>query len=297
MKQRVLGFLLAGIPFGFILIFVGFPTIQSFLYTLGYTGGPNQTVSEMAQNQVVAKHGRPTLGVYQELWHSASFRADFWATLWVTVVSVALLLVTSWAIALYLRLSEGRLARAVSTIYLIPMFIPSVIAGYALVTFWNQGGYVDAIANHLGNPNFPSFGYTLPGVVVGQIWTGLPFSVLMLASGLRNVPDAVMEAARDVGAGLGVIVWRILLPMNLLPTAIVATFGIIGSLGAYTIPYLMGPSAPQLLGVAMTSYYGSFNEPQQAEAMAVMIFIAAALVGFLYVWANLRLDRKAGAVR
>jgi ABC-type spermidine/putrescine transport system permease subunit I len=294
MKQRVLGFVLAGIPFVFILIFVGFPIIQSFMYTLGFTGGPNKVVSEMAQNQVVAKHG-PTLGVYRELWHSAAFRADFWSTVWVTLVSVILLLIVSWVIAVYLRISNGRLARVVSAIYLIPMFIPSVIAGYALLTFWEQNGYLDTIAHHLGDPNFPSFGHTLMGVVVGQVWTGLPFSVLMLASGLQSVPDAVMEAARDVGAGLWTVCWRILLPLNLLPTAIVTTFSIIGTLGAYTIPYLMGPSSPQLLGVAMTTYYGSFNEPQQAEAMAVLLFIAAAFVGFLYVWANLRMDRKAGA--
>lgn len=177
MRQRVLGFVLAGIPFLFILIFVGFPMIQSVMYTLGFTGGPNQVVSEMAQNQIIAKHG-PTLGVYRELWHSASFRSDFWSTIWVTLVSVVLLLVVSWVIALYLRFSNGRLARVVSAIYLIPMFIPSVIAGYALLTFWEQGGYVSTIANHLGDPNFPSFGHTLIGVVVGQVWTGLPFSVL-----------------------------------------------------------------------------------------------------------------------
>ena len=296
MRQRVLGFVLAGIPFLFILIFVGFPILQSFMYTLGFTGGPNQVISEMAQNQIIAKHG-PTLGVYRELWHSPSFRSDFWSTIWVTLVSVVLLLVVSWVIALYLRFSNGRLARVVSAIYLIPMFIPSVIAGYALLTFWEQGGYVSTIAYHLGDPNFPSFGHTLIGVVVGQVWTGLPFSVLMLASGLSNVPDSIMEAARDVGARLWTVCWRILLPLNILPTAIVATFSIIGTLGAYTIPFLIGPTAPQLLGVAMTTYYGSFNEPQQAEAMAVMIFIVAAFVGFLYVWANLKLDRKAGASR
>lgn len=280
----------------FILIFVGLPTIQAMIYSLGITGGPNRVISQMAQNQVVGKHG-PTLGVYAELWHSASFRADFWATVWVTLLSVFLLLVVAWLIALYLRLSDGRLAKIASTLYLIPMFIPSVIAGYALVTFWNQGGYVDALAHHLGDPNFPSFGYTLPGIVIGQIWTGLPFAVLMIASGLRGIPDAVIEAARDVGARLWTVCWRVLFPMNILPTVIVATFGIIGSLGAYTIPYLIGPTAPQMLGVAMTNYYGSYNEPQQAEAMAVMIFLAATVVGFLYVWANLRLDRKSGASR
>jgi ABC-type spermidine/putrescine transport system permease subunit I len=293
-KGRLFGFLLAAIPFAFIVIFVGLPTIEAIAYSLGVTGGPNQTVSDMAQNQIVAHHGI-TFGVYAQLWHTASFRSDFFSTVWVSLVSVLLQLLISYAIALYLRISDSRFARIVSTLYLIPMFIPGVIAAYALVTFWNQGGYADAIAHHLGDAHFPSFGYTLPGIIIGQIWTGLPFTVLLLASGLRSIPDSVVEAARDVGARWWTVCARVLIPMNLLPTVIVSTFAMIGALGAYTIPYLMGPTTPQMLGVAMTNYYGSYNEPEQAEAMAVMVFVVAAFVGFLYVWANLRLDRKSGA--
>ncbi len=286
---------MAALPIAFLLAFVGLPTVESFLYTLGYTGGPNAVVSAMAQNQVVAHHG-PTLGVYTELFKMSPFRSDFISTLWVTILSVILLLVASWVIALYLRFSNGLLARIASTLYLIPMFIPSVIASYALVTFWNAGGFVDALAKHLGDPNFPSFGYTLFGVVIGNVWTGLPFSVLMLASGLRNVPDSLIEAARDVGARAWTVSLKILLPMNTLPLVIVTTFSCIGVLGAYTVPYLMGPTAPQLLGVAMANFFSAYNEPQQAEAMAVMVFILASVVGTWYVMANLKLDRRSGRI-
>lgn len=296
MDRRLLGFLFGALPLAFVLLFAGLPTIEAFLYTLGYTGGSNAVVSQMAQNQVVATHG-PTLGVYRGLWQMKSVRADLYSTLWVTAASVVLLLLVSWAIALYIRLSNGVLSRIVSTLYLIPMFIPSVIASYGLVTFWNAGGFVQALANHLGDKHFPSFGHTLFGVVIGNIWTGLPFSVLMLASGLTSVPDSYVEAARDVGARMWTVSWRILFPLNTLPVVIVATFSTIGVLGAYTIPYLIGPTAPQLLGVAMTSFYGAFNEPQQAEAMAVLIFALAAFVGSWYVWANVRMDKKAGAAR
>lgn len=294
-NRRWMGLLMAALPIVFLLVFVGLPTIDSFLYTFGYTGGPNAAVSAMAQNQVVSHHG-PTLRVYTELWKMKSFRADFIATIWVTILSVVLLLAVSWVIALYLRFSNGWLARIASSLYLIPMFIPSVIASYALVTFWNTGGFVDAVATHLGDKHFPSFGYTLFGVVIGNVWTGLPFSVLMLASGLRNVPDSYVEAARDVGARVWTVSLKILLPMNTLPIIIVTTFSCIGVLGAYTVPYLMGPTAPQLLGVAMASFFSAYNEPQQAEAMAVMVFLLASIVGTWYVIANLRLDRKSGRI-
>ena len=51
---------------------------------------------------------------------------------------------------------------------------------------------------------------------------------------------------------------------------------------------LIGPNAPQMLGVAMDSYYATYAEPQQAEAMAVITFLLAAVAGVPYLWATAR---------
>jgi ABC-type spermidine/putrescine transport system permease subunit I len=294
-KGRLIGFILGSIPVFVMVVFIGIPIVMAVLYTLGDVGGPNSVVSAMAQHQVVAKHGL-TLRLYQQLFQDPSFRKDLWATVWVTVLSVLVVLVLSWILALYVRFSHGTLSKIVSTIYLIPMFIPVVIASYALVTFWNDGGFVTALAEHLGT-HFPGIGYTLAGVVVAQVWVNLPFSVLMLSSGLQGVPDSVIEAARDVGASWLPLVLRIIMPLNILPTVIVGTFVAIGVLGSFTIPYMVGPTSPQMLGVAMASYYQSYNEPQQSEAMAMILFILALAIGFVYVWANIRADKKEGVLR
>ena len=67
----------------------------------------------------------------------------------------------------------------------------------------------------------------------------------------------------------------------------------IGVIGSYTIPYLLGGNAPQMLGVAMTAYNGSYQRPQPAVAMAVMTFILAAVAGAIYVWGTSRTERTA----
>ena len=77
--------------------------------------------------------------------------------------------------------------------------------------------------------------------MIGEIWVNVPFGVLMMASGLNSVPNALIEAARDSGASLPRTVARVLLPMNVIPTVIVATFTGIYVLGSFTVPYLTGP--------------------------------------------------------
>jgi ABC-type spermidine/putrescine transport system permease subunit I len=266
------------------------------LFSLGYTGGLNAMVAVLDQDLQTAQHGL-TLIVYVHLFSDPSFWHDSGATIWVTAVSVVLVLGVGWGLALYIRFTHGWLTNLISALYIVPLFIPVVIASYALVTFWAGNGYVSAVVENVTHLHFTGFGYTLFGVALGQLWTNIPFAVLMLASGLQSVSDALVEAAQDSGASPLTILWRIIVPLNLLPTLIVATFTGIGVLGSFTVPDIIGPNAPLMLGVTMSQDYASFNEPQLSSAIAVIVFVIAALLGVLYVWGNMRSNRKAGAVQ
>lgn len=282
-------------PVAVVAAFIGFPVGAAIAYTLGKTGGPNAMVSSLAQRQHVARHG-VTLAAYREMLGDHQVLGDLWATVWVTLVSVAIVLAISWTIGLYLRLSGGRIAAILSGLSVVPLFIPVVIASYAIVTFYSVDGFVRTVAYHLGYHGFPTAGYTLTGVTIGEIWVNVPFGVLMLSSGLNGVPDSLIEASRDAGASLTRTVRSVLLPLNVIPTVIVATFTAIYVLGSFTVPYLIGPSAPNLLGVSMSNYFTSFNQPQQAEVLAMVVFVLAAGIGTVYVWANVRSSKRSGQV-
>jgi len=282
-------------PVGVVAAFIGFPVVAAIAYTLGKTGGPNSMVASLAQHQHVAKHG-VTLAAYREMLGDHQVLGDLWATVWVTVVAVLIVLAMSWTIALYLRLRGGKIAALLSGLSVVPLFIPVVIASYALVTFYSVDGFVRTVAYNLGYHSFPTVGYTLTAVVIGEVWVNVPFGVLMLSSGLNGVPDSLIEASRDAGASLSRTVRSVLFPLNVIPTVIVATFTAIYVLGSFTVPYLVGPSAPNLLGVSMSNYFSSFNQPQQSEVLAVIVFVLAAGIGAVYVWANVRASRRAGQV-
>jgi ABC-type spermidine/putrescine transport system permease subunit I len=251
-------------------------------------------VASLAQRQHIAHHG-VTTAAYRDVLGNATIHRDLWATVWVTIVVVLIVVALSWSIALYLRLTDSRLARIVSGLSVVPLFIPVVIASYAILIFYSSDGFIKTIAYHLGWHSFPTYGYTLTCVVIGLIWVNIPFAVLMMSSGLNGVPNNLIEAARDAGAPMYRVVWSILLPMNLIPTVIVATFTGIYCLGSFTVPYLTGPSAPNLLGPSMSNFFSAFNQPQQAEVMAMIVFVLALGLGAVYVWANIRSGKRAGA--
>ncbi|MDA8063184.1 MAG: ABC transporter permease subunit [Actinomycetota bacterium] len=284
-RAKAIGTLLASLPVLVTVVFVGVPVVLAVLYTLGDVHGLNSAVASVAQHQVVARHGL-TLGAYAHFFESAELRSDLVVTVVVTVVQSLVLVALALALGLFVRFGRGWLTKVVSTLYVVPMFVPVVIASFALVTFWEDRGKLAGFLALFGLPHSGLPGYTTAGVVLGLVWTNLPFAVILIGSGLQGVPDALIEAARDAGAKPLRVLRRVILPAIRLPLVIVIVFSATGALGAYTVPDLMGPNAPQMLGVAMTGYFQSFGQPQMAEVMAVIVFLGAIGLAGIYLWAN-----------
>lgn len=286
--HRLRGLLLASPPILVAAAFIGMPVVSAVMFSFGYYGGFNSILAQIGQHEHLASGTGGTLDAYRDVLGDSEFRQSVWATVLVTAAATAAVLVLSWGIALYLRLAGGRIGRILAGLAVVPMFIPVVIASYAILEFYSPDGFLRSLFAVLGWNNAPVYGYTMVGVTFGQIWVSLPFGVLMMTSGLSAVPDALLEAARDAGASPVRAVRAVLVPMAAVPTTITATFTAIGVIGSFTVPYLIGPSAPNMLGPLMTATFESFNQPQQAEVMAVAIFLISALIGAFYVRANLR---------
>lgn len=297
MKRRPwLGLLMASPPLLLVAVFVGFPIIVAGAYSFGHTGGLNQTIATIARGQHEVDHWwQMSLGAYRDVFDDGRFRRDLVVTVGVTLISTAVVVVLAWIIALYLRMSNSWVAKLLSALAVVPMFIPVVIASWAILTFYAGDGFIRSVAQKMG-VEAPIWGYTVACVVIGLIWTHLPFATLMVVSGVQSVPDALIEAASDSGASFARTVRSVIAPLAMVPTVIAATFTAIGTLGAFTVPYFTGPNAPNMLGVDMTAYFQSFNRPQQSVVMAVVVFVIAAGFGAFYVWANFRSAQESGRV-
>ena len=296
-SAKIRAVLLASPPIILIALFIGLPVVSAVLYTFGNTRGMNSVVAQLAQHQYVADHWWGTLDAYRGVFATESFWHSLLDTVLVTVGTTALVLVLGGGVALYLRLSGGWLSKAVSLLAVVPLFIPVVIASYAILVFYAPDGFVRSVCLLLGWPDAPVLSYTMVGVTAGQVWVNLPFGVLLLSSAFASVPDVLIDAARDAGAPTTRVIRSVLLPMSTLPTVIVATFTAISVLGSFTVPYLIGPSAPNMLGPEMANTFGPFNQPQQAEVMAVVVFLLAVGAGLYYVRANFHASKRSGAGR
>ncbi len=294
--RRLGGLALASPPLLLVVLFVGFPIVVAISYSLGHVGGLNSTVALIAKDQhTVDAWWKVTFGAYTQVFAEPRFQRDLVVTVAVSLATTVIVLALAWAVALYVRLAQTPVSRMLSALAVVPMFIPVVIASWAILTFYAADGLMRSVAAQLGF-DAPVWGYSTTAVLIGLVWTHLPFATLMVVSGVQGVPDALIEAARDAGASIPRTVLKVVAPMALVPTVIAGTFTAIGTLGSFTVPYFTGPNAPKMLGVDMTDYFTSYNLPQSSVVMAVVVFIVAAGFGGVYVWANYRTAADTGRV-
>ncbi|WP_417309061.1 ABC transporter permease [Devosia sp.] len=209
--------------------------------------------------------------------------ANLWVTLWTTALCGALLLVICLPIALYLRFSTNRLAAYVQGLAIFPMFVPSIILSYAFIRVLGPNGTVDLLLNAVGLPRIRSPYLTPWGPVIGLVWDNIPLTVLILVSGLGNVSNAAVEAARDVGAGALHVLWHIVLPRISNSILVAVSFSVLGIFSAFTLPYVLGPAAPEMMGPFMQRTFRDNNDPQMAITQAVITFAFCIVFGLFYV--------------
>ncbi len=243
-------------------------------------------LSAVATTLFVAQpDGMPALSFasYRFFFSDQYSRANLWVTLWTTMICGGLLLAVGLPIALYLRFSRGPLCAYVQGIAIFPMFVPSIILSYALIRTIGPNGAVDVVLNAIGLPKLPSPYLTPWGPIIGLVWDNLPLTVLMLTAGLGNIAKSSIEAARDVGASPLRVFVSIMLPRMGNSLLVTTSFTVLGIFSSFTLPYLLGPASPEMMGPFMQRTFSDMNDPLNALTQAVIAFGFCLIFGVFYV--------------
>lgn len=265
MKMGILGLLLVIPSFLLLFVTVVIPIIISF------------------KESLTNKSGGYDLSNYTYLFTDKLMRSNIIFTLEVTIVSVILVLIISYALAAYMRFNNGSMVKWIRNMYMIPIFIPSVIATYGLIQLLGNHGWVSRMLLLINGGEMPRIIFDMKGIIIANLWFNIPFTTMLLGSALSAVPNSVIESAKDVGARRLQIFVRFILPLTYKTLLVAITFVFMGVIGSFTAPFLIGPNAPQMLGVSMEQVFGVFQEKQLAAAIAFFTFLLCSVMGYFYI--------------
>ncbi|MDP7701937.1 ABC transporter permease [Mycobacterium sp. TY815] len=177
--------------------------------------------------------------------------------------------------ALVLARSPLRLVRALRPVILLPLVLPPVVGGIALLYAFGRLGLVGRYLEAAGI----SIAFTTTAVVLAQTFVSLPFLVISLEGAARSAGADYEVVAATLGARPTAIWWRVTLPLlapGLASGAVLAFARSLGEFGA-TLTF-----AGSLQGVTRTLpleiYLQRVADPDAAVALSLLLVAVAAVV-------------------
>ena len=208
-------------------------------------------------------------------------------TLKIVVITVLVCIVIAYLLAMYLRFSNSRVSRLIGNLYLLPRFIPGLVAVNGMITIIRDSGLINRIGQLFGLNIQLGLMYNEKGVIMMNLWFNIPFATMLLASAMSSIPDSIIEAAQDAGANKVKLFFNMILPLTYKDVFIAITFIFMSNIGSFTTPYLMDGNNPQMLGIALYTLFNNFHY-ERASALSVIIFLMSAVSAVVYIHTNMK---------
>ncbi len=121
--------------------------------------------------------------------------------------------------------------RVVRALTLLPMVLPPVVGGIALLLALGRRGLVGQYLDHAG-VHLP---FHVPGAILAEAFVSMPFLVLTVEAAFRTSDQRLEDAARSLGASRATVFWRVTLPSirpSLVAGAVLCWARALGEFGA-----------------------------------------------------------------
>jgi molybdate transport system permease protein len=189
--------------------------------------------------------------------------------------STSLCLVLGVPMALVLARSDARLVRLARPLILLPLVLPPVVGGIALLYAFGRLGLIGEYLNAAGI----QIAFTTTAVVLAQTFVSLPFLVIALEGAARTAGADYEVVAATLGARPTTVWWRVSLPLlapGLISGAVLAFARSLGEFGA-TLTFA-GSREGVTRTLPLEIYLQRESDADAAVALSLLLVAVAAVV-------------------
>jgi putrescine transport system permease protein len=198
------------------------------------------------------------------------------------------MLMIAFPFALAMARAPRRLRPLLIGLAVAPFWTSFLIRVYAWIALLKDEGLINHALMALHIIEAPLSIYaTNTAVVIGIVYSYLPFMLLPLYSALERQDPALREAAADLGASPLQVFWRVTLPLSRPGVIAGCLLVFIPAVGEFVIPDLLGGSETLMIG--RTLWNDFFANRDWPAASAAAIILLALLIGPLLVAERARL--------
>ena len=288
-SRRVFVLVTLGIPFAFYAVFVLWPFVQAFIYSLTNWSGFSDTFEFVG------------FANYKALFNDDVFLKAMRNNLLLAIVVPFVTIVLALALATMVTVG-GSSTGAVrglsrSSFYRIVSFFPYTIPAIVIGLIWSQmfdpsAGLVNGLLTKLGLDQFESFAWlgevktAMPVTMFVIIWGFVGFYMVLFIAAIKGIPAELYDAARVDGAGRVRMTMVVTLPM--VRETVQTAYIYLGILALDAFVYMAALNAsggPQNSTLTMTQdlFNTAFKKGQFGLASAMGVVLAVLTLAFAAV--------------
>lgn len=200
---------------------------------------------------------------YGALWQDEALLAATVNSLSVATLSTALVVLLGVPAAMGLERLRGRGKRVLETMFLLPLVLPEVMTGVALLLFFVM----------------IQWPLSLTTVVIGHAAFNLPVVIVMVRARLHKLDPRLEEAARDLGASAWETFRRVTWPLVRPAVLGAALLAFTISLDDFIVTFFVAGPGATTLPLKVYSMIKSGISPEINALSSVLVLCSMGLVG------------------
>ena len=209
----------------------------------------------------------------------ATYLSSLKYAFWTTVLCLAI----GYPFAYFMARAKATVQPALLMLVMLPFWTSFLLRVYSWKGLLSENGLVAdfVIGTHLdlllaGAGLIPAPGKLMNtpfSLLLGMVYTYLPFMILPLYANLSKMDLRLLEAAADLGATPWVAFWKITVPLSKAGIIAGSMLVFIPCVGEYVIPELLGGPETLMIGRVIWDEFFSNNDWPMASTVAVVMIL------------------------
>jgi putrescine transport system permease protein len=215
--------------------------------------------------------------------------ASYLRSLAIATLSTLLLVLIGYPIAYGIARSPRRAQPILVMAVFLPFLTAFLIRIYAWINILQREGLLNDALRLMGVIHEPLVWLsTDTAIIIGMVYSYLPFMVLPLYAGLEKMDETLLEAAADLGCPWWKAFWLITVPLSMPGVFAGALLCFIPIVGEFVIPDLLGGSRALMIGQTLwTEFFQNRDWPvASAVAVALLVILLVPIVIYQHLQAR-----------
>ncbi|WP_314586541.1 ABC transporter permease [Paenibacillus terrigena] len=207
----------------------------------------------------------------------------YWDTIALSVLTTLICVLISYPLAYYIANAGPTRQKIWLLLITVPFWINFLIRTYAWVLLLRSQGVVNSFLMDIGIIDEPlKMLYTKGAVLLGMVYTFIPYMVLPIYVSLEQMDRKLLEAASDLGASHWRAFWHITLPQTKSGMMTGSVLVFVSTAGMYVVTDILGGSKSTMLSnIIQTQFLGARDWPFGA-ALSVIFAITSLVLIYLF---------------